>query len=178
MCIRRHPTGKAVCKFKACLIHFFRIRLKSNGVRTGKAPHSKGYRIAGSVCLRLRGEGGLQHSAAACSCMEEEHITRINPGLPGRHWAAPQLKKFQRLRNSSTILICTIGLALCTFGCSTYYYQVTDLNTGKLYYTEDMYQKNGTLHLKDGKTGNAVTLQNSDVREITKEDFETRRVQP
>jgi hypothetical protein len=71
-----------------------------------------------------------------------------------------------------------VGLSLGTFGCTTYYYQVTDLNTGKLYYTEDMYQKNGTLHLKDGKTGNAVTLQNSDVREITKEDFETRRVQP
>lgn len=70
-----------------------------------------------------------------------------------------------------------IALAMCA--CSTpAYYKVSDPVTGKVYYTEDMYQEHGATHLKDGKTGDAITLQNSEIRRITREEFETSRLQP
>ena len=70
-------------------------------------------------------------------------------------------------------------IALATHGCTTpAYYKVTDISTSKVYYTDDMYQEHGIMHLKDGKTGDAVTLQNSEVRNISKEEFEAKSAEP
>jgi hypothetical protein len=63
-------------------------------------------------------------------------------------------------------------------GCTTSYYKVTDPTSAKTYYTKDIYQDRGTLHLRDGTTGNAVTLQNSEIQKISKEEFEVKRVHP
>ena len=56
-------------------------------------------------------------------------------------------------------------------GCTSYH-KVTDLNTGKAYYSTDIDQKSsGAVELKDGRTGNTVTLPSSEVQTITKDEY-------
>jgi hypothetical protein len=53
------------------------------------------------------------------------------------------------------------------------YWMVTDPNTKNVYYTEEVEQSKSTGAVKfiDAKTGNSVNLQNSEVKEITKDEF-------
>ena len=52
------------------------------------------------------------------------------------------------------------------------YWMVTDPTTQKVYYTETLTEsRSGGLRFIDAKTGNEVTLQNTEVKEITKEEF-------
>ena len=71
------------------------------------------------------------------------------------------------------------GLLVCVLlgsGCSNYY-KVRDPQSGKVYYTTDMKQRTaGSVTLKDGKTGDDVTLQNSEVRKIDKNAYESARM--
>ena len=63
--------------------------------------------------------------------------------------------------------------ALFAGGCTTYY-KVTDPTTGKTYYTTELKRKNsGAATLKDGRTGNTVNLQNSEIAQVTKEEYES-----
>lgn len=56
-------------------------------------------------------------------------------------------------------------------GCGSYY-KVTEPTTGKIYYTEDIDKtKSGTIRFQDAVTGSNVTIQNSEVQEITKDEF-------
>jgi hypothetical protein len=65
--------------------------------------------------------------------------------------------------------VCLAGLAGCTS-----YYKVHDPTTGKDYYTTDLQKKSsGASTLKDARTGNTVNLQNSEIEEIKKEEFES-----
>src|SRR5690349_14709444 len=65
-----------------------------------------------------------------------------------------------------------VAAMACTAGCTTYY-QVHDPTTGRDYYTTDYNQRgSGTATLTDARTGNQVTLQNSEVKKISKEEFE------
>jgi hypothetical protein len=60
-------------------------------------------------------------------------------------------------------------------GCTSYY-KVTDPTTGKSYYTTELKQKgNGSATLKDGRTGNTVNIQNSEISEVSKEEFDSGR---
>jgi hypothetical protein len=71
-----------------------------------------------------------------------------------------------------------VVLFACTlvYGCSTHYYQVNDPVTGKTYYTDDLKKIEGDgVELKDARTGGTVTIQNSEVREINKYEFDTGR---
>jgi hypothetical protein len=69
----------------------------------------------------------------------------------------------------------TIALA-CFFligvlGCGSYY-KVVDPATDKTYYTEKIKKINGgAIKLKDANSGAEVTIQNSEVTEINKEEF-------
>jgi hypothetical protein len=67
-----------------------------------------------------------------------------------------------------------VGLLLLG-GCSTYY-RVTDPATGKTYYTRDdvawRYTMSGTVSFRDTMTENTVTLASSEIKRITKEEFE------
>jgi len=68
-----------------------------------------------------------------------------------------------------------IGLVLGVLllsGCGGYW-MVTDPSTKNVYYTEDVQQSKSTGAVKfiDAKTGTSVNLQNSEVKEITKDDF-------
>jgi uncharacterized membrane protein len=64
-----------------------------------------------------------------------------------------------------------LGLLLLS-GCGGYW-MVTDPTTKNVYYSEDVQQSKSTGAVKfiDAKTGNSVNLQNSEVKEITKDEF-------
>jgi len=69
------------------------------------------------------------------------------------------------------------GMCLGLSGCTTYY-KVTDPTTGKVYYTTDIRKKgDGAVQLTDSRTGNQVTIQNSEVQEVKKEVYETARIE-
>jgi uncharacterized protein YceK len=57
-------------------------------------------------------------------------------------------------------------------GCGGYW-MVTDPSTKNVYYTEEVQQSKSTGAVKfiDAKTGNSVNLQNSEVKEITGDEF-------
>ncbi len=57
-------------------------------------------------------------------------------------------------------------------GCTTYY-KVQDPAGDRAYYTTDIDEKRaGSISFKDEKSGSKVTLQSSEVKEISKEEFE------
>lgn len=64
-------------------------------------------------------------------------------------------------------------------GCSSYY-MVRDPATGTTYYTSDIDKPGGagTVRFKDGRTNRDVTLQNSEVREISRDEYERGLSQP
>lgn len=65
-------------------------------------------------------------------------------------------------------LFFSIGIAAC--GGS--YYRVKDPGTDKTYYTKKIEkEKGGAIKLKDANTGSTITIQNSEITEINKEEF-------
>ena len=63
------------------------------------------------------------------------------------------------------------GLMMLVAGC-TNYYRVTDPTTGKAYYATDVDTgKGGAVKIKDEKTGSMVTLQSSEVKEISEDEY-------
>lgn len=75
--------------------------------------------------------------------------------------------------------IASVILCLCIMisGCSAHYYRVTEPISGKTYYTDEIKKTEGDgVELKDARTGETVTIQNSEVREINKYEFETGRL--
>ena len=67
------------------------------------------------------------------------------------------------------------GLALLLFvsGCTTYY-RVTDQSTRRAYYTTEIDRTNsGAVRFYDEKSRANVTLQSSEIVEISKGDFES-----
>ena len=70
------------------------------------------------------------------------------------------------------------GLTVCVLimvvtGCSSHY-RVTDPTSGKTYYTTKIKDagRAGAVKIKDEKTGSVVTLQSSEVKEISSEEYE------
>ena len=65
-----------------------------------------------------------------------------------------------------------VALTAMTAACS-HYYKVNDPAGTKEYYTTEIDQKKGgAIEIKDEKTGATVTLQSSEVKEISEEEFE------
>ena len=63
------------------------------------------------------------------------------------------------------------GLTMLVAGC-TNYYRVTDPTTGKTYYTTKVGNAgSGVIKIKDEKTGSMVTLQTSEVKEISEDEY-------
>jgi hypothetical protein len=64
------------------------------------------------------------------------------------------------------------GLTILVSGCTTYY-RVIDPASGKAYYTTkvDDAGRAGAVKIKDEKTGSMVTLQSSEVKEISEDEF-------
>ena len=68
----------------------------------------------------------------------------------------------------------TLAVVLVTIffaGCA-HYYKVSDPGSGKSYYTEDVKRNGSAVEFKDAQTGGVMTLQNSNVQEIDKQEYE------
>ena len=74
---------------------------------------------------------------------------------------------------TTTIALWTIcGMAGLLAGCGGNYYRVNDPAGDRQYYTSDIDQtKTGSITFKDEKSGSVVTLQSSEVKEISKDEF-------
>jgi len=65
------------------------------------------------------------------------------------------------------LFLCSLSL-----GCTTYY-KVHDPNTGSTYYSTDIdTESGGAVSLKDDRTNAQVTIQNSEVMEITADQYD------
>src|SRR6267378_1571500 len=74
-------------------------------------------------------------------------------------------------------MVLTALLAWC-FGGS--YYAVRDPASGTAYYTTDVDKAGsaGAIKFKDKKTGSTITLQSSEVKEISKDEFSKQTAKP
>ena len=76
------------------------------------------------------------------------------------------------MRKVATIFVAMV-LAFGIVACASYY-QVKDPIGGSIYYTQKLKQKRDTVTFQDAKTSSKVTLQNSRIKEISKEAFSER----
>lgn len=71
---------------------------------------------------------------------------------------------------SLALAILLVSLAGCTS-----YYEVKDPTTGKTYYSSEYDQgRDGQVTLTDEGSGASVTIQNSEIREISKDEFKEK----
>jgi hypothetical protein len=75
---------------------------------------------------------------------------------------------------TTTIALWTLcGMAGRVAGCGGNYYRVNDPAGDRQYYTSDIEKtKAGAITFKDEKSGSVVTLQSSEVKEISEDEFE------
>lgn len=77
--------------------------------------------------------------------------------------------KFGTLTRSGAIF-----LVLLASSCTTYY-RITDQATGKTYYTTDYDRMgSGAVKFEDANSRSTVTLQSSEIIEISKPEFEAK----
>jgi hypothetical protein len=70
-------------------------------------------------------------------------------------------------------LIVLVTFSLAAVGCGKSYYIVNDPFTGKTYYTKDVDRFNsGNVSFKDEKTGKKVSIQNSEIQEVTSTEYQ------
>ena len=72
-----------------------------------------------------------------------------------------------RLTASTALL----AIVLVTAGCTTYD-RVTDPASGRMYYTNEITRSGSAVMFRDAKSGSDVTLQASEVKEISSDDFQ------
>ncbi|HVJ10359.1 MAG TPA: hypothetical protein VNC62_02195 [Burkholderiales bacterium] len=74
--------------------------------------------------------------------------------------------------SSERKLLCAMVLALPLSGCGSYYL-VRDPAGNTAYYTDDIDSAgmNGAIKFTDARSGAVVTLQSSEVRKISKDEF-------
>jgi hypothetical protein len=70
------------------------------------------------------------------------------------------------------LAVCILS-GLMTAGCSTSYYRVTDPGSGKTYYTSNLEKavQGGAVKFEDTQSGSYVTLQSSEVKELSEGEF-------
>ena len=67
--------------------------------------------------------------------------------------------------------VVSLCVGLLVGGCATYY-KVTDPQSGKEYYTKEIHNLNGSaVRVKDARTGKNVSLQISEVKEISEKEY-------
>jgi uncharacterized protein YceK len=75
-------------------------------------------------------------------------------------------------------LVVGLCVGLLVVGCASYY-KVTDPQSGNAYYTEKIENvMGGAVKVKDARTGSIVTLQNSEVKEISEKDYKAGLAAP
>jgi hypothetical protein len=77
------------------------------------------------------------------------------------------------MKTKTTALWILCGMLTLVAGCSNYY-RVNDPAGNKHYYTKDIdHTKSGAITFKDEKSGSNVTLQSSEIKEISKDEFKS-----
>ena len=77
------------------------------------------------------------------------------------------------MKTTTMALWILCGMITLVAGCGGDYYKVKEPTGDRLYYTTEIEQsKAGAVTFKDKKSGSKVTLQSSEVKEISKEEFE------
>jgi hypothetical protein len=75
-------------------------------------------------------------------------------------------------------LVLVAGLALMSAACGSYY-KVTDPASGRVYYTKDVStERGGAIRFEDAGSGSEVTLQSSEVKQISSDEFDGATEQP
>jgi len=77
------------------------------------------------------------------------------------------------LRSAQWKVSCLMPLLLMAAACTATYFKVTDLDTGREYYTGDFTRKDGAIRFKDARTGATTTVQNPQVLEIDQRTFDS-----
>ena len=112
-----------------------------------------------------RGAGGIVRVAAWCHSTGPSHRTASASAGRDREVDSRPTDGETAMRKLTLVLVCLLAA-----GCESGYYRVTDVGTGKTYYTQGwllgMYGRCGTIKFRDLKTGSTVTLRSSEVAEV------------
>ncbi len=84
------------------------------------------------------------------------------------------------MKRSVGNVICAASLCagLVIVGCASYY-KITDPQSGKVYYSEEVEtMSGGAVKVKDARTGSTVTLQNSEVKKIDSTEYKAGLAAP
>jgi hypothetical protein len=85
---------------------------------------------------------------------------------------AAQFTRREKIMRKHLAMWMVFGLIMGMAGCTTYY-KVSDPSSGNTYYTKKVKERvGGAIKFEDEKTKNTVTLQSSEVKEISEEEFE------
>jgi uncharacterized protein YceK len=75
-------------------------------------------------------------------------------------------------------LVVSLCIGFLIGGCASYY-RVTDPQSGKAYYTQKIDNvMGGAVKVMDDRTGSIVTLQNSEVKEISEKEYQAGLAAP
>jgi len=75
------------------------------------------------------------------------------------------------------VKVLLLSSVLLAGGCTSYY-QIQDPESGHIYYADDIKTLDGgAVRFTDAQTGNEVTVQDSDIKEISEDEFNIRRYQ-
>jgi hypothetical protein len=77
----------------------------------------------------------------------------------------------ERAARPSVLLVAATLLAALLAGCGGSYYQITDTNSGKSYYTRDVDRDDGHVEFTDKATGDKVGLDKFEIREVTSQQY-------
>jgi hypothetical protein len=81
------------------------------------------------------------------------------------------MRRYQVLPLNALLL----SAAVLSGGCTSYY-QIRDPESGHVYYADEMKTlEGGAVRFTDAQTGNEVTIQDSDIQEISEDEFNIRR---
>jgi len=74
---------------------------------------------------------------------------------------------------ANRVLMCMGAGMISLLAACSHYYRVNDPAGSKIYYTTEVDEGvGGAIKIKDEKTGALVTLQSSEVKEISEQEFE------
>jgi hypothetical protein len=83
----------------------------------------------------------------------------------------------QSMRHGWVVVSLCVGLLVG--GCAATYYKVTDPQSGNEYYTEKIDNvTGGAVKVMDPRTGSIITLQNSEVKEISEKEYKAGLATP
>ncbi|HTP40802.1 MAG TPA: hypothetical protein VML36_00085 [Nitrospiria bacterium] len=82
----------------------------------------------------------------------------------------------QWLKSRQWLVVAVVMMSgLVATACATYY-RVTDPQSGRVYYTEKVdRERGGAASFTDAGSGSTITIQNSEVKEITKDEYNVGR---